>query len=190
MQQQPVGWKPLLNILLFLCIMHQRGLVVPMRKYFGKRALVQPGLFSLMLMMVWAEVSKDPFMVVWIIGWSACFIHRGFQSARMDREGARVSSWYDGFPFESIKIGKTENTAKLVVEPIMVTITGACMLVLYQECRLGPPGLPLFFLLGGITLPVIEMIKQSIWNQRTQNMVDAQIENEAAVRAFREKYGN
>jgi hypothetical protein len=189
MQQQPVSWKPVFNILLFLCIMHQRGLVVPMRKYFGKRALVLPGLLSLGLMTVWAEVSADPFMIVWIIGWGACFIHRGFQSARMEREGAKVSSWYDGFPFETIKIGKTENTAKLVVEPVMVAVLGACLLGIYQECRLGPPGLPWFFLVGGITLPIIEMIKQSILNQRTQNMVDAQIENEAAVREFRNRYG-
>jgi hypothetical protein len=189
MQQQPMSLKPGCNLFLLLCIAHQRCLVVPMRNFFGMHALGMPSILGLLLMLIWSALSEDPVMFVWMAAWGICFAHRCMQSLRMEREGAKVHSQYDGWPFETIKMGKTENTSKLVVEPLMVVIIGAILVVIYKEFHLNMKGLPLFFLLGGFTLPVIEMIKQSIWKKRTQEMMDAQIENEAAVREFREKFG-
>jgi hypothetical protein len=188
--QQPSHVKSGFYFLLLLCIIHQRGLVVPMRKFFGMQALATPGILALLLMLCWGGLSNDPIMLVWIAIWSVCFVHRYIQSRRMERSGARVHSQYDGWPYDAIKIGRTENIAKLVVEPLCAFAIGALLLPFSEKLHLNPTGLPLFFMLGGFTLMVIEAIKQSIWKKRTQAMMDAQLENEGAVREFREKFGS
>jgi hypothetical protein len=50
-------------------------------------------------------------------------------------------------------------------------------------------GLPYFFMLGLVTLPFVEKVKQLVWERRIQGINDARIEQEALVRESRERYG-
>jgi hypothetical protein len=188
MHNDPMNLKRNSNIMQWICMIHQRGIIVPMRENFGKEALM-PCAFSLVVMCLWAAFTKDAFMWFWIALWLVALVKRRTESAKMVASGVRVHSYYDGWPKEAVKIGKTEKTAKLVVEPAFVVLLGTVLYYAYQEFGLPVAGLPSFFLCGIITLPFVEMVKQRIWEKRMDALSDARLEQEAMVRESRERYG-
>jgi hypothetical protein len=52
-----------------------------------------------------------------------------------------------------------------------------------------PRGLPYFLLTGCVTLPAVEIVKQTVWNRRARMMHDARIENEQTMRDYQDRYG-
>jgi hypothetical protein len=192
MEQQrddAMNWKRNFNIAWWLCLMHQRGLILFMRKGFGVRALGVPCALAFVLMFLWATFSRDPFMWLWMGMWLLCQVKRRAESLKLARSGAMIHSQYDGWPFDAVRFAGSEKAAKLVVEPILVGILGGLLYWIYGEQGWSPYGLPYFVLAGCFSLPLVEAVKQTIWERRTQAMVDARLEQEEVMRDFRDKYG-
>ena len=191
MQQQDdvmMQYKRNFNLIYSACLIHQRAIVVPLRRAFGVRALRTPCALGLILMCVWALCTHDNYMWLWIGAWFLCFLVRRAESVKLARAGAKVHSEYDGWP-DAIRIGRTEKAAKLVIEPFIIVCLGGVLFSVYQQMHWSPYGLPYFFFTGGFTLPFLEIVKQQIWERRTQGMVDARVEQEALMNDFRNRYG-
>jgi hypothetical protein len=182
------NWRRNFNIAYSLLLIHQRGIIIPMRERFGKDVFGFHCVLALVLMCLWAAFSKDMFMWLWIGLWVLYLAKRRDEAARLAKDG-KTHSQYDGWPAEAIKLGRTEKAAKLVVEPVLVGIVGGILFWIYQEAGLPVYGLPYFFLAGVFTLPFVERVKQIIWERRVQGMTDARIEQEALVRDVRERTG-
>jgi len=193
MQQQKeneMTWGQGFGIVFWLCLIHQRCLIIPMRNRFGVQALALPCFLATVLMFLVAGFTGDPFMWAWFGIWFLCFVRRRWEAVRLNCSGARVHSHYDGFPFDAARYGCSESVAKLVVEPVMVGVAGG--LVYFGYAHMGWPvyGLPRFLLIGCFTLPFVEAVKQTIWKKREQDILDARIEQESTMRDFRQKYGD
>jgi hypothetical protein len=193
MQQErddAMNQKRSFNIVYALMVMHQRALTVPMRNRWGVNALGMSCALALILMFVWTMVTQDSLMFCWIGFWLLCFIKRRVEAVRLVNKGERIHSQADGLPFDALRLCRSENTAKLVVEPILVGVLGGVLYWIYEQNGWRPTGLPYFILSGVVTLPFVELVKQTIWKRRTQQMLDARIENEASMKAYRDKYGD
>ena len=138
-------------------------------------------------MVLWAAFSRDPFMWAWIALWLLCLIRRRIEAVKL--AGSGMHSHYDGWPCDAIRYVRSEKAAKLVVEPILVGILGGILFWIYGECGLRPTGLPYFLLSGVFTLPFVETVKQTIWNRRLESMNNSRLEQQAAVRDFKDRYG-
>ena len=192
MQQQqndPMSWGQKFNIVYWLCLVHQRAIVVPLRSGFGTEALGAPCLLAVLLLYLWGQFSQD--MLVWAYG--GLFIlyqgYRRFQSLRLARGGARVHSLYDG-RCGGVLGRMNERTAKLVFEPALVFGCGVALYWLYQENGLPVAGLPYLFLAGGFTLPFVEAVKQTAWDRRVQGISDSRIEQEQMMGDYKNRYGD
>jgi hypothetical protein len=195
MQQQEqtdfmTKWKNNFNWAYSVALVHQRCLVIPMRKGFGVQALGTPCALALVLMAVWGLCTRDMLLWAWAGLWSLYFLVRRAESVKLGKSGAKVHSQYDGWPFDAIRIGRTEKMAKLVVEPLLVVILGGLVFWGYQQMHWPPYGLPYFLLAGGFTLPFVETVKQKIWERRTQSMIDARVEQEQLMQDVRDRYGD
>jgi hypothetical protein len=182
-------YKRNFNVVYTICRAHQMGVVIPLRKGFGTDVLRTPCVLAFVLICVWAMCTRDNFMGLWAAVWLCCYTRRRFEAAALSRSGAKLHSQYDGWP-DAIRIGRTEKIAKLIVEPLVVLGFGATMFCLYQRNGWQLYGLPYFMLAGGFTLPFVEMIKQMIWQRRTQSIVNARVEQEGLMNEFRNRYGN
>jgi hypothetical protein len=177
------------NIAHFFLLIHQRGLIIPLRNRFGVEAFGIHTLFALVMMVLWASFAHDEWML-WYVGiWLLFLAHRRMQSLRLARTERRQSQ-YDGFPMDAIKFCKDEHKAKLIVEPIIVGLIGYGLLWYYQQQGWDYRGLPYFFLFGVFSLPMVEGIKQTGWKRRVQSMADARLEQEAAMRDFKQQWGD
>ena len=186
----PFEWKRNFNIAYNILLIHQRAVVVPLRMAWGPQALGVPCALALVLMVVWATFSRDPLMWGWIALWLTCFVSRRAETLWLWATGARLHGGYDGHPFVAIRLGRTENAAKLVVEPLLVGGIGRRGVLVVRP-------LPFFalraalFPAGGLrSLPFVELVKQTIWKRRSQATLDARLEQEASMREFRSKYGD
>jgi hypothetical protein len=186
----PFSWKRNFNITFSLMLMHQRALTVPMRSYYGIQGLGTPCFFALVMMFLWTIFTQDNLMWVWMGIWIVCFIQRRWQSVRLYRKGYRIHTQYDGFPFDTIRFGRTEKACKLVVEPLLIGILGGIAYWYYGEQGWSPYGLPYFLLSGVFSLPFIELVKQTIWEKQIRALNDARIEQEMVVKEIRDRYGD
>jgi hypothetical protein len=182
-------WKRSSNIAFTICLAHSRGLTVPMRNKWGIQALGVPSGLAFAMMSLWATFTHDDYMFIWILFWIVAQIARRWESVRLDRAGARIHSQYDG-QCEAVRGFGSENAAKLYGEPILCGILGGVLYWLYTEAHLPVYGLPYYFLAGCFTLPFVEIVKQTIWRKRAQDVMDARLENEATMRDFRDKWGD
>lgn len=189
-QNDSMNFKRNFNIAYMACLIHQRALVVPFRNQFGTQALGAPCGLAFVLMLLWAAFSRDPFMWMWTLMWLICFIRRRVEALRLAKSGQRIHSQYDGWPWDAIRIGRTEKAAKLVVEPLLVGILGALLYWIYSLAAMSPYGLPYFLLSGIFTLPLVESVKHTILQRRTQSMLDAQLDQEQVMQDFRDRYGD
>ena len=183
------GWRTNFNFGHTFCMAIQRALTVPMRSHYGIEALGWPCVLALALMVIWYMASRDSWMLYWIFFWLLCLAARRLESIRLNLKGARIPSYYDGWP-DLMCFCKTENMAKLIGEPVFISLLGASVYWFYTELGWETSGLPTFLLSGVVALPFVEGVKQTIWRKRIQSMVDAKIENEAMISDFRDKYGN
>jgi hypothetical protein len=188
-QHDPRNWSRLFGAFCALMLIHQRAIIVPMRKYCGKDFFGLPCGLALLLMSAWAFFSGDDFMWVCAGFWLVALLVRKGQTYRLLAQGTLIYSLFDGIPTDAQRYCKTERTAKLFVEPILVGILGGTVLLIYRMEGLPVAGLPLFFLFGLVSLPLIELLKQTIWERRLQAMQDARIEQEAVVQEVRIRYG-
>ncbi len=194
-QQQNEGmtWQRSSNLVFWLCLMHQRALTIPMRRKYGVQALAWPCVWALVMMLLWMGFSGDRMMGVWILFWLGCFILRRIEALRLKCTNAPVHSGYDGWPFDAIRFlfsWRNENVAKLIIEPILVGLLAGIVYWIYGNFDWPMYGMPYFLLTGLFTLPAVEVIKQTIWRKKTQDMLDARLEQEYTVRSYREKYGD
>jgi hypothetical protein len=193
-QQQDNGpdKKQSLDIIYSLCLMHQRAMVVPLRKGWGKEALGLPCLLALGLMFFWAGFSRDPLMWGYLGFWFLCQMVRRLESLRLAARGIKVHSRYDGWPHFALRIRGVgnENIAKLFVEPLAVFFAGLCFLALSDELHTPRNGLPLFLMLGIFSLPMVEGIKRMIRGKRVQSMMDARLEQQALMEEFKDRWGD
>jgi hypothetical protein len=194
MQQQQddfmTKWKQNFNFTYSACLIHQRAIVVPLRMAWGPQALGVPCALALVVMVLWAVFSRDPLMWGWIALWLTSFVGRRAESLWLWAVGAKLHGWYDGYPVGTIVLGRTEKATKLLVEPLLAGGLGVAVYWWYDRCHFSPYGLPYFLLSGVFTLPFVEIVKQKIWEHRTQSMVDARVEQEALMNDFRNRYGN
>jgi hypothetical protein len=193
MQQQQedfmTRYKRNFNIAYNLMLVHQRAIIIPMRERYGKEVFGSPCALAFLLMCAWAALSMDAFMWLWVGVWLFYLARRKDEAVRLANSGARIHSQYDGWPLDANRYGCSENVAKLVVEPVLVGAVGIVLFMIYQEAGLPVYGLPYFFMLGLVTLPFVEKVKQLVWERRIQGINDARIEQEALVRESRERYG-
>jgi hypothetical protein len=189
-QNDSMNWKRNFDISHALCVMHQRALVVPMRSRWGIYALGVPCALALVLMVLWATFSRDPYMWVWIGFWVICQLARRAESVRLHRRGERIHSQYDGYVAYASRWRVSESTAKLVIEPVVFGVFGLVLFDMYRENGLPVQGLPYFFLAGLFSLPFVETVKRSVWERRAQAMVDARVEQEALVKEVRDRWGD
>jgi len=145
-QQQQLDFSEKLkrdfNICHFLFLIHQRAIVVVCRDKWGTQALGLPCLLAFIMMMLWYVFTHDNLMLLWIGFWLLCLAKRRIQSVRLARRGVVLHSRYDGWPFDAMKFVKSENAAKLVVEPILTAILGFMAFKYYQYMGWPPSGLP------------------------------------------------
>jgi hypothetical protein len=190
--EQAIDSKRNFNILFSFCRIHQLGLVIPLRRGWGVNALGMQCFWALILMLAWAGFSHDPYMIYWVGLWLIFYLVRKAEAEKLKKQGARVHSYYDGWPEGNlVKWGGSERNAKMIVEPVFMLIAGGVLFLFYQDTlQLPPYGLPYYFLLGGITLPFVEGVKQAIWEKRTQDMMDMQLEQEQTIRDFRDRFGD
>jgi hypothetical protein len=181
------NWKRNFNFIHFVSLIHQRAIVVVCRDKWGKQALGTPCALALLMMFLWAYFTRDPFMWAWMIFWSLCFLRRRMEAIRL---AGFIHSMFDGWPKEANRYRCSEKTAKRWIEPLLVGIMGGLLLWFYREQGWRPTGLPYFLLTGVFTLPFVETVKKTIWENRLQAMQDAKIEQGAAVREFRDRYGD
>ena len=191
MQQQQqeslvANWRSKFNIAYTLLVIHQRAIVVPLRKYWGLKALALPCFWAFGLMVAWAALSRDVFMWIWVGIWLIALLKRRQESTRAIEAGGQIHSEYDGWP-ELTK--KNEKAAKLVLEPFVVGWLGGFLWWVYEQYGMPVGGLPAFLLVGVVSLPFVEMVKQQIWQQKVQSMVDARVEQEALMKDVRERLG-
>jgi hypothetical protein len=189
MQQQSTmreEWKRNFNLGYSFLLMHQRALVVPVRRGWGREALGMPCLCAFVLMCMWAAFSRDIHMWWWIGAWLVFQSVRRLESVKLARSGARIHSQYDG----TSAIRGDERKAKLIGEPMMFGLAGFCFYLMYLDKGWPVQGLPYFFMAGIFSLPFIEGVKATIWQRRTQAMSDARIEQEQAVTDYRNTYGD
>ncbi len=183
-------WKRNFNIATWLCTIHQRAITIPMRRTYGQQALGTPCALAVVMMLLWSMATQDSLMWLWMALWFLCFMKRRIEANKMAKDGTRIHSQYDGWPSDAIKFGKTEKAAKMVVEPMLAGLMGGILFWVYGEQGWSPTGLPYFFLAGMFTLPMVEGVKQTIWDRRTQGMLDARIEQQQVMNDFRGKYGD
>ena len=183
-------WKNNVNIAWWVCLIHQRCIVVPLRKWWGVQALGTSCALGLLLMIFWAAFAGDPFLWGWVGIWLISFIARRWEATRLARRGVMVHSQYDGWPGGTIRVGRTERIAKLIVEPALIGLFGYAVLLLYEQQGWSPYGLPYFLLAGCFSLPFVELVKQTIWERRTQAMADARIEQQQVMENYRQRYGD
>ena len=196
MQQQQqddmmTKYKKNFNFIYSACLIHQRCLVVPLRRAFGVQALGTPcALAPHPDVRVGDLHAATTTCGLWIGIWFLCFLVRRAESVKLRQSGAKMHGRVRRAPVDAIRIGRTEKAAKLVVEPFLMVGLGGVLFSVYQQIHWSPYGLPYFFFAGGFTLPFVEIVKQQIWERRTQAMVDARVEQETLMREFRNRYGN
>jgi len=186
-QQKELTFKDKFNIAHNLCVIHQRGIVVISRNKWGKNALGLPCALAFVLMFLWAAFTQDPLMYCWLGLWCLCYLKRRAEAGRLS---GQVHSFYDGWPCDGMLYCSSENIAKRVVEPILVGILGGILRWFYTEQGWSPAGLPNFLLLGVFTLPVVESVKQKVWERRLDAMKDARFEQESLAQDYRDQFGN
>jgi hypothetical protein len=183
-------YKRNLNLTFTACLIHQRAIIVPFRKGFGVRALGGQCLCALILMCGWAALTKDGYFWAWIMFWVVGQVGRRVEALWSWSSGAKVHGWYDGTSLGTVILGIPERAMKLFVEPLMVGGLGAGVYWLYDRYHYSPYGLPYFLLAGCVSLPFVEIVQNTIWQNRTQSIVDSRVEQEALMRDFRNRYGN
>jgi hypothetical protein len=191
-QDDQMRWKRNFNIAYMLCLAHSRCITVLTRNRWGVQALGTPCAWGAAIMCVWGFASRDPLLWAWAAIWCIAWVKRKQQAVKLPKEGARIHSWYDGFPHESVKLTKgDEEKAKRIVEPLWTACIGGTLMWFYMEVLHRPPhGLPYFLILGSLTISVVEGIKKTIGERRRQSMLDARIEQENVMRDFRDRYGD
>jgi hypothetical protein len=190
-KNEEIGWKESFNIVFSLLCIHKTALVVPFRNRWGVEAMGTPCLWAFGLLVVYAAFCLDPFMWMWVAAWVICQIRNRIEAARLSARGVRTHSCYDGWPASACRIPfiRNEDTAKLVVEPLLVMGIGlGCWWA--SSLMHSPPGLARFFLWGGVTLPAVETIKQARWARRLRMLDDARMEQEGMMRTYRDKFGD
>lgn len=171
-------WKRNINIAFSLMTMHQRALVVPVRRHFGTQALAFPCLFALGLIMLWYVATADPRMLAYMGFWLLFLVVRRIEAVKI---AGQVHSHYDGMP---INLGSDERKAKMYYEPLCVGILGGIFFWIYTENGLRTTGLPSFLMAGIVSLPFVEGVKQTLWQRRIQGMRDAQLDQEMVMEEF------
>jgi hypothetical protein len=184
-QQQELTFKDKFNFAHSLCVYHQRCLVID-RTHWGTEALGKPCAFAAGLMLIWYLVTADAGMLLWMGWWFLVFIKRRIEAVKLV---GQVHSWYDGYPHSSMKFTKSEDTAKRVVEPVMVGIAGLIALWFYREMGWRCTGLPAFLLAGFFTLPFVEWVKHSVLKRQLQGMFDARVEHSVLQRNYKNRFG-
>jgi hypothetical protein len=179
------------NIAYNLCLWHSRSITVLTRNRWGVQALGIPCAWALAIMCVWGALAQDPLLWVWAAIWCIAWVKRKQEAAKLAKEGVRISSWYDGYPHESVKLTRgDEEKAKRFVEPLWTACIGGALLFFYMEVLHKPPhGLPYFLIFGCFTISMVEGIKKTIWERRQQAIIDARIEQEQLMAGVREKGG-
>jgi len=193
MQQQEWGRKDTFNVLMVFAWSYQRALLVPFRSGYGSEALGVPGVGALVLMLVWAGFSGDPLMWIWIGFWMLCLVCRRLETARLTAKGERIHSKWDGHPvlmqwnrFKQQYVW-CDRTARLLMEPLMMVIFWLCVATLSNE--MGTPwGLARFLMGGAFVLPFVEIIRLVLNRNRTQALVDAQIEQQVLMEEFQQRW--
>ena len=117
------------------------------------------------------------------------FIRRQREALRLSK-GGTVHSQHDGNSFDARRFCRSERTAKLIVEPILVAIFGTVLWWIYLRMGWHRHGLPAFILTGIFTLPFVEKVKQTVWERRLQGMQDAKLEQQALVRESHQRFGD
>lgn len=180
-QQKEMGFKEKFNICHFLMVIHQRGLTIMCRSYWGKEALGLPCLLALILMFLWYVFTADSLMLLWMALWFAVYLTRKMQAIKV---AGKVHSQYDGFP-DVMRFVKNEKIAKLVVEPLLFGSLGLFALQYYEDMGWSPTGLPYFLLSGTFTLPFVALVNVAIWERQIQAIQDAKLEQEALAEETR-----
>jgi hypothetical protein len=182
-QQKELTWQQKFNIAHWLCVIHQRGIVVVTRKWFGVQALGKECGLAFILMVLWAQITQDIFMYAWAAVWVIMLIQRRIEATRLTKAGV-VPSYYDGFP---INCGKDEKLAKLWIEPVLTGVFGAFLYWLYQQYGWPTRGLPTFLFLGFMTMRVVESVKAKVRERRQYAINDAKLESESMMQ---DQFGN
>ncbi len=179
-----------LNLFSVALLIHQRSLIVPMRKRFGVESLGLIGFLSLACMAGWALFTRDPFMWGYLVFWFLCVAFRRWEAYRLVHKGERIHSLSDGWPVWATRVPFVGyGAATLLVEPIIVL--GWCAALWWLSRRLGtPPGLALWLTPGPLTLVMVESLRGKIRSRRAEAILDARLEQEAVVRDYRAKWGN
>ncbi|HEY7327648.1 MAG TPA: hypothetical protein VH592_08415 [Gemmataceae bacterium] len=182
-QNDKLTWKQYSNIVTNLATFHQRAIIVPFRKGWGKNSLCRSCACAFILIFLWATFTRDNIMYVWLILWTLSYAQLRGQANKL---AGQIHSWYDG---DTVGLGSNQKTAKMLYEPVMVAIAGLIAREIYLEYGLPTAGLPTFLLTGCFTLPLVESVKQAIWDRRLDDMNDAKMEQESLVREYRDRYG-
>jgi hypothetical protein len=190
-QDDRMQWKRNFNVAFNLCYWHSLCVSLLTRNRQGMQTLGIPCAWALAIMCVWGLFSRDPLLWVWAAIWCIAWVKRRQEAVKLAKEGARIHSWYDGYPHESVRLTRgDEEKAKRIVEPLWAACMGGGLLWLYMEMLHWPPhGLPYFLIFGCFTISMVEGVKKTIWERRRQSMLDARIEQENVMRDFRDRYG-
>jgi hypothetical protein len=107
-----------------------------------------------------------------------------FARAVWSRSASSRSGCSGGYP-KGLCLVFSEQTAKKV-EPLLMAGLGALFYFFNQDHGY-PQGLCYLFFLGIFTLPFVAWVQGTVWERRTQAMVNARLENQEMIRLYRER---
>ena len=183
--EEKMTWGQKFNLAWAFANVHDRALMVPFREGWGVDAIGFPSLFAFFLILLWALFSQDILMLFWLALWVPSQLYRRWQAGRLARKG-QMHSWSTGYckglvKFFGVRLAKKN-------EPLYMGAIGGLVYWFYDQ--LGwPQGISYFFGLGMFTIPFCEWVNATIWERRTRAMVNSRLDNQAMVRAYRERTG-
>lgn len=188
-QPEPKGWTPIedaqnaATILLLVAQSLASPVEVFLRTRFGRRYFGVPaaiGLFAVpMWMLFWPREDPTPILAFWLL-YLVMQIRARVESIVLAAKSEPCHTRYNGYPRLARFFKRTdERKIKAGAEPMLVIITGICMLAVSKP-------LGSYLITAGVCLSLVASVIESVERNRALSMRDAWIEQEQMAARFRE----
>lgn len=172
--------KSSMNLLYLVASAHATCFTVFLRRGFGTEALGLNGIIALVIILLYAGETRDPYMAWYFWAWLLALIAQRLDTFLLVRKGNREHSRYDGWPNIALALPfvKTEAIAKNLVEPLMCFLGGVLLCPLSES--LGG-----FVMLGFFSLVIKRGLESQANRMQVQRLRDAEIEQRQLAERFR-----
>jgi hypothetical protein len=175
----PFNMRTGANVLHLVVETHAAAVTPFLRRGMGVNYPGVFGLLALVLILLYAAATHDPFVITFFWFWLGAIIVRRAEAVQLARRGRVEHSRYNGWPWFSIKLPfvKTESAAK-VADAIVCLVVGA---ELYQWSE----ALGRLVMFGCVSLGIQRAIQGQVNSMRLRQMRDAAIEQRQLAEWYR-----